>query len=505
MARTKKQKLSLDELIEQALVKEEEMPYNIPSNWVWTTLDNVAEYKKGPFGSAITKSMFVPKGKNTYKVYEQGNAIRKDKDYGSYYISEDKYQELKGFTVYPNDLIVSCAGTVGEIYKLPENIENGIINQALMRIKVNDNINIKFYLLYFSESLKIDITGKSKGTAIKNIPPFAILKNMPFPLPPADEQQRIVKIVKSLFQKLDKAQEIVQNALNFFESRKTTILHKAFTGELTAKWREENVTDIPEEIFDNIKRERMEMDTCSKEVRSLLDNYCVQEMTNLNNWIRIKAMAICDNITCGGTPTGHVTENGEIPFLKVYNIVNNSIDFQYRAQFISSEVNEGKLKSSRLNPGDVVMNIVGPPLRKIAIIPKDYQDWNMNQAIVRFRTIPYVNNKYMYYCLLNRETLDLVIDETKGVVGQANISITQSRNLEIPIPSKREQEEIVRILDNILENEQRAKELCNVIEKIDTMKKSILARAFRGELGTNNPEEESAVELLREILKENIK
>ena len=134
----------------------------------------------------------------------------------------------------------------------------------------------------------------------------------------------------------------------------------------------------------------------------------------------------------------------------------------------------------------------------------DYPEWSMNQAIVRFRMIEYVDNKFFYYCLLNDETLDEVISETKGVVGQANISITQSRNLLIPIPSLEEQKEIVRILDNLLENEQKAKELYDVIEHIDLMKKSILARAFRGELSTNNPDEESALELLKEILRERV-
>lgn len=83
----KKQNLSPEELLEQALVPESEWPYGVPENWVWTRLDNVAKYKKGPFGSSITKAMFVPKGKDTYKIYEQGNAIRKDKNYGNYYIT----------------------------------------------------------------------------------------------------------------------------------------------------------------------------------------------------------------------------------------------------------------------------------------------------------------------------------------------------------------------------------------------------------------------------------
>lgn len=503
----KKKKLSLEELLEQALVKDEDKPYAVPGNWVWTRLDYVADYKKGPFGSAITKAMFVPKSINTYKVYEQGNAIRKDETYGSYYINEDKYKELRNFTVYPNDLIVSCAGTVGEIFQLPNNIEIGIINQALMRVKIKEKIILKFYLLYFDEALKADILGKSKGTAIKNIPPFSILKQLPFPLPPLAEQQRIVDIIESLFEKLDRAKELAQHALDSFENRKSAILHKAFTGELTRKWREENKIDTLDKIYETIKEQRLiitKNGKDKKDISELFDKWSLEDNLSDNGWIKLKAKMICDTITCGNTPTENISAEGEIPFLKVYNIVNNKIDFDYKSQFIDESTHTTKLKSSILQPNDIVMNIVGPPLRKIAIIPNNYPFWNMNQAIVRFRPIDYVDAKYLFYCLINGETLDEVINETKGVVGQANISITQSRNLEIPIPPIQEQQEIVRILDNLLANEEKAKELCNVIDKIDHMKKAILARAFRGELGTNNPDEESALELLKEVLKEKI-
>ena len=130
------------------------------------------------------------------------------------------------------------------------------------------------------------------------------------------------------------------------------------------------------------------------------------------------------------------------------------------------------------------MNIVGPPLRKIAVIPDTYPEWNMNQAIVRFRPKDDLNYRFLYYALLNPETLDDVIQKTKGVVGQANISITQSRNLKIKLPSLPEQQEIVRILDRLLAREQCVQQAAaETLAAIDSMKQSILARAFRGELG----------------------
>lgn len=148
-----------------------EAPFEIPKSWEWCRLDDLAFYKKGPFGSSLTKSMFVPDTPNAFKVYEQKNAINKDASLGYYFIDAEKYEELIGFAVSPSDIIVSCAGTIGETYVLPKNIREGIINQALMLIRLYDIDITDFYLLYFDFILKNEATKESKGTAIKNIPP----------------------------------------------------------------------------------------------------------------------------------------------------------------------------------------------------------------------------------------------------------------------------------------------------------------------------------------------
>ena len=179
-----------------------EVPFDLPNNWSWCRLDNLALYKKGPFGSSLTKDMFVPKSDTSIKVYEQKNAIYKDCTLGSYYISEQKYNTMKSFEVFSNDIIVSCAGTIGETYVLPHNCPKGIINQALMKITLFKQEIVKFYLLYFDYILKIQAQKSSKGSAIKNIPPFEILKNMLMPIPPLDEQKRILNKINEIFAKL---------------------------------------------------------------------------------------------------------------------------------------------------------------------------------------------------------------------------------------------------------------------------------------------------------------
>lgn len=174
-------------------ITEDEISYEIPSNWTWVRFGELGSYKKGPFGSTLTKSMFVSKGNNAVKVYEQKNAIQKDATLGDYYITREYFEsKMKGFEIFPRDIIVSCAGTIGETYVMPDEFEQGIINQALMRMKLFEPIYVPYFLVFFDFVLKRYARSSSKGSAIKNIPPFEVLKNYLVPLPPLAEQKRIV-------------------------------------------------------------------------------------------------------------------------------------------------------------------------------------------------------------------------------------------------------------------------------------------------------------------------
>ena len=176
--------------------------------------------------------MFVPKGKDTYKVYEQKNAIQKDHKLGSYYISTEKYCSLSGFAVHPNDIIVSCAGTIGETYVLPQNIQEGIINQALMLIRLYNREIEGFYLLYFDFILKQEAYKESKGTAIKNIPPFDVLKNFFIPIPPKEEQKRIMSEVDKWMSFVDYIDTNSKDLQLYIKHTKSKILDLAIHGKL---------------------------------------------------------------------------------------------------------------------------------------------------------------------------------------------------------------------------------------------------------------------------------
>lgn len=196
---------------------------------------------------------------------------------------------------------------------------------------------------------------------------------------------------------------------------------------------------------------------------------------------------MCHHITKGTTPK-KMTEIGDIPYLKVYNIVNNKIDFEYKPQFVSNEIHNNFLARSKVYPDDVLMNIVGPPLGKIAIVPNSYAEWNINQAIAFFRPIKYLLSEYLYLTLCCESTLLDVLPDTKGIVGQSNISLEQCRDLQILLPPVEEQTEIVKRvkeafekLDKIEEQYKKAKSYT------DKLTQSILYKAFKGNLVPQDP------------------
>lgn len=173
-----------------------EIPHFIPASWSWVRFGVLGDYKKGPFGSSITKAMFVPESSDTVKIYEQKNAIQKDADLGKYFITKEKYESLKQFEVFPGDIIVSCAGTIGETFEIPIGAKKGIINQALMRMTFWEKDCKEYLLQYFDHVLKNNAKEQGHGIAMKNIPPFDVLKKYLVPLPPINEQKRIVETLE---------------------------------------------------------------------------------------------------------------------------------------------------------------------------------------------------------------------------------------------------------------------------------------------------------------------
>ena len=196
--------------------------------WEQRKLGEIAEYKKGPFGSALKKDFFIPDSATSVKVYEQQNAINKNWNLSRYYISKEYAQKLKSFEVHAGDIIVSRAGTIGEIYELPAQSRSGIINQALMRIRVNEDIVCKdIFKLAFSNMIDSFSREFSNGSAIKNIPPFADLKPMKILLPNKAEQT----IIGDFFTDIDKTITLHQRKLELMKKLKAFFLKNMFPEE----------------------------------------------------------------------------------------------------------------------------------------------------------------------------------------------------------------------------------------------------------------------------------
>jgi len=210
---------------------------NNTDNWEKRTLEEIVSkeqysMKRGPFGSSLTKSCFVPKG---IRVFEQYNPINNDPYWARYYITEEKYEELKAFTAKAGDLLISCSGvTLGRIVELPDDVESGIINQALLKIKLdNSKILNKFFIYLFrSKDFQSKIFEYSQGVAIPNMVGVKELKKIIINYPPLEEQQKIVQQLDELQEQTKKLEQIYTQKLQDLDELKQSILQKAFNGEL---------------------------------------------------------------------------------------------------------------------------------------------------------------------------------------------------------------------------------------------------------------------------------
>lgn len=192
----KKKYRCLDELVRSRFVELFGDPELNPMGWEKVTLNDVcSSIVRGPFGSALKKEFFVEPSETTYKVYEQKHAIQKSASIGTYYITQEKYRELKRFECLPGDILMSCSGTMGELYQLPEGCEKGVINQALCKFTLNDKILPVCFLVYMQQTIgKLE----TKGSGIQNIAAVSYIKQMPINLPPMEVQKKFERFVNQI-------------------------------------------------------------------------------------------------------------------------------------------------------------------------------------------------------------------------------------------------------------------------------------------------------------------
>lgn len=217
-----RQLAKLGELVKSRFVEMFGDPETNPYGWRKTTVGEVcSSVVRGPFGSALKKEFFVEPSESTYKVYEQKHAIQKSATIGTYYVNKEKFEELQRFECRPGDILMSCSGTMGELFQLPSGCERGVINQALCKFTLSDCILPIVFLTYMRQTIG---NLETKGSGIQNIAAVSYVKAMPINIPPMDVQRRFAAFVAEV----DKSKLSVQQSITQLETLKKSLMQKYF-------------------------------------------------------------------------------------------------------------------------------------------------------------------------------------------------------------------------------------------------------------------------------------
>lgn len=439
--KTKDSSLSIVERLEQALIPNWDEPYKLPTNWCWVNLGSLGTLG---MGQTILSKDLKEEGIPVYSATEE------DKIFG--YISESE----NTIKLSSGDIVIPARGnSIGHVKYI--SCDEASCTQTTIFFKPFDK-SIGKCVYYYMQGNKHKLFAYH-GNAIPQITITSITKKE-IPIPPLNEQQRIVERIESLFAKLDEAKEKVQEVVDGFETRKAAILHKAFSGELTAKWREEYHRSIHE-----------------------WSNWSIDEL--------------CFSLKYGTAKKSK--SEGSVVVIRMGNLQQGEIDWTDLAYTDDPE----DIEKYRLYPGDVLFNRTNSAVLvgKTSIYRGEYPAIFAGYLIKLDYDRNIIVGDYLNYAMNTIVAKEYCNSVKTDGVNQSNINAKKIGAFVIPVAPKSEQEEIVRIINGLLSKEQAAKDVAeSVIEQIDAMKKAILARAFRGELGTNAPTEESAVELLKQVL-----
>lgn len=448
MAKGKRQNLSAEELLEQALVPEDEQPYKVPKNWIWI------------YGKYMFSPMESQRPTGEYFQYIDIESIdnKNQRVLEPKTIAVSEAPSRASRKLYTGATLFSLVRPyLRNIAYIDESLSDCIASTGFYVCQPRKGFNYRylFYLMtsdYVVNGLNAFMKGDN-SPSIRNVD----IEKFAYPLPPITEQERIVERIENLFVKLDQAKELAQNALDSFEKRKVAILHKAFKGELTTKWREEHNVSI-------------------------------------DSWIESTLSSVCKSIVDGDHMPPPKSESG-VPFLVISNINKGVLNFD-NTRFVPREYYDKLSESRKPQLGDVLYSVVGS--YGIPVVVDDERDFCFQRHMALLKPSN-IETRFLWYLLQTNMIFQKVTEIATGTA-QLTVPIKGLRKISFYIPSLPEQQEIIRILDNLFEKERRAKELADAIERIDLLKKAILARAFRGELGTNDSTDESAKDILEELL-----
>lgn len=464
MARAKKEAaLTPEERLQAALVPDWEWPHKLPENWCWTRIGMVSNFERGITFPAAAKE--AAPTEDNIPCLRTANVQENLEIDDMIYVNRDFMKGNIAKLVRENDIIMSSANSrelVGKsslVTHIPFPMTFGGFVLNIRAKKMSSK-----YLFYFlrHEFLAGKFIGESSQTTnIANIN-TTTLENYEIPLPPIPEQQRIVDRIESLFAKLDEAKEKAQAVVDSFETRKAAILHKAFTGELTAKWREEHGV-------------------------------------GMESWKKKSVGELCISLKYGTAKKSDAS--GNVVVLRMGNLQQGEIDWSDLAY--SNDPDD--IEKYKLFPGDVLFNRTNSAalVGKTAIYRGEHPAIYAGYLIKLDYDHDKIIGDYLNYALNTLDAKKYCNSVKTDGVNQSNINAKKIGAYSFNVPSIPEQEKIVSVIQKLLSKEQQTKEAAEIVlDQIELMKKSILARAFRGELGTNDPSEESAVELLRQVIEQ---
>lgn len=465
-----KKKLTLEDM----LVPVDEIPYEVPENWCWTRLKFIIDKINYGYTESASMDNIGPKFLRITDIKENGV------DWNSVpycIIDEKNYEKYK---LNKGDIVVARTGaTTGKNHIIEEEID-AVFASYLIRFTLNKDINRK-YISYFMKTQDYwnQIMEERKGIAQPGVNAQK-LSNIIIPLPPLAEQERIVNRIESLFDKVDRVAELVDEARDGFEKRRAAILERAFSGELTK--------------CDSINDNEIDLSILSKDIVEF-DIPC--EIPS--NWKWLKFNECCTFLGSGVTPKGGSSVYSEkgTPFIRSQNVLKGSLDMS-DVVYISDEIQE-KMKRTTVYSKDTLLNITGASIGRCAYVPDDIEEANVNQHVCILRFKEYIDYKYPSYWINSPIFQNIINKEQIGATRQA-LNFKQLRGMWIPVPPIDEQRKIVDILDRLMEKEKEISELSDMDCNIESIKKSILAKAFRGELGSNDLNEESSIELIKDML-----
>ncbi len=389
---------------------------------------------------------------------------------------------LERLTVVPPSsvLVVVRSGILAHSLPVAINDRSVVLNQDMRAFVPQPGVNAAFvaWQLVAYEGEILERCTKD-GTTVASIE-ASRLASFELKLAPAAEQVRVVEAIESLLLALDSATRDLEAAKRKLALYRQSLLKSAVEGILTAEWRGQVAAVDPTE--------------------PAADTEGWAEIPG--SWRWSTAESECGFITKGTTPPKSLTSDGAkcVPFLRVTNLTHDgSLNFSDQV-FVAEDVHRKFLARSIVKTGDVLMNIVGPPLGQVSMVPSTFPEWNVNQAIAIFRVQPRLLNEFLAYVLLSPGAGQWLQARAKTTAGQTNLTLEVCRALPVPVPPLTEQAEIVRVLNQHLDAlAEQARSIDRAIAMAAAQRQNILRTAFSGQLVPQDPNDEPASVLLGRI------